>query len=499
METLFETLLKAIDSVKGPFTLIAFLAVVALAFFYFEVKNGSLIRSLPHLFEDRLTRENFYRLSRLLISGCLAIFLVLGVLSLLLMFGAIKASDADAGSQEPTAVSPTEVALAAEEPTMPPEAPSDDGTAEGPEEPAGDGEEGEVEGDPSTAEMQCPIEPAGEGEPLPGPLELISVTTIDSIQIIATWPYASQIRNTEIAFSRDGSILISALEDGSIELWSVVDGRRLDRYSVHQAQILDIAVATAESDLQLFATASSDSTARVWILDEHIARAFEQVMKRDDRGMNAVAFSPDGEFIVTGDQTNRISLWNVASRSLLDDEVWLDPETQQEGRFEVTAVGFSPDGRRVAATSSDGTIQFWNISRGETPQSSPVLRREFEIDPRSPFDLSGMSFSPSDANVVVTSYALGPIRFWNVQARDVLGEIRPVDPVEQVEYSIDGRFLAGVTEAGIVYFWGLDGSELRILDLLDRGRGMAFSPDQKYMALGTESGIEIYGVDPCSN
>lgn len=497
METLFESLIKAIDSVKGPFTLIAFLAVIALGFFYFEVKNGTLIKSLPHLFEDRLSRKDFYGLSRLSISGCLVIVLVLGVVSLLLAFNVITAGDLIAGQSESTPVPATAIAAAEPEPSRPPpQEPPNGGESKPPEEPDGEGGEGEPE--EPVAEALCPLVPSGEGEALPGPLPPISMANLDSLQVVANWPYASQIDNTEIAFSRDGLILISALGDGSIELWSVVDGRRLDRYPIHQAQIRDIAVAAAESDLQLFATASSDSTARIWILDDQIARAFEQVMKRDDRGMNAVAFSPDGEFIVTGDQTNRVSLWNVASRSFLDDETWLDTETQQEGQFEVTAVRFSPDGRRVAATSSDGSIQFWNVSRGETPLSSPFLRRDFEIDPRSPFDLSGMSFSPSDANVVATSYALGPIRFWNVQGREVLAEIHPADPVEQVEYSIDGRFLAGVTEAGIVYFWGLDGSELRILDVLDRGRGMAFSPDETYLALGAETGIVLYGVNPCS-
>jgi WD40 repeat protein len=69
----------------------------------------------------------------------------------------------------------------------------------------------------------------------------------------------------------------------------------------------------------------------------------------------AVAFSPDGSLLATGDFGGRAHLWST--------ETWrpsgarLDAHT---GR--VQSLAFTPDGRTLATAAADGTIQLWDVT-----------------------------------------------------------------------------------------------------------------------------------------
>jgi len=73
--------------------------------------------------------------------------------------------------------------------------------------------------------------------------------------------------------------------------------------------------------------------------------------------INAAAFSPDGQFALTGSGDKTACLWHVATGREL---------RRLEGHSDVVyAVAFSPDGQRAATGSKDRTVRFWDISTGE--------------------------------------------------------------------------------------------------------------------------------------
>ena len=70
----------------------------------------------------------------------------------------------------------------------------------------------------------------------------------------------------------------------------------------------------------------------------------------------SVAFSPDGQRIVTGSEDKTAKVWEAASgKELLtlkghSDEIW--------------SVAFSPDGQRIVTGSLDNTAKVWEAASG---------------------------------------------------------------------------------------------------------------------------------------
>ena len=71
----------------------------------------------------------------------------------------------------------------------------------------------------------------------------------------------------------------------------------------------------------------------------------------------AVAWSPDGRRLVSGDSNGLVEVWEVATGR----RAW----SRNLHTSAIRALAWSPDGRRVASGSRDGTVLLWDPSGGE--------------------------------------------------------------------------------------------------------------------------------------
>ncbi|HUE70483.1 MAG TPA: protein kinase [Pirellulaceae bacterium] len=158
-----------------------------------------------------------------------------------------------------------------------------------------------------------------------------------------------------IAFSRDGSLLAFASEDGNTYLYRYPE---LDKPQVLESGDEVWAVAFSP-DGQLLATGNRDGSVIVW--DPHtLKRRF--TLKGHLLGVLCVAFSDDGQTIATGSEDLTIKLWGPHTGQELS--------TLRGHKEKIMCVKFSPDNQWLASCSYDGGVRLWHAPVLPAPVSS---------------------------------------------------------------------------------------------------------------------------------
>ena len=94
--------------------------------------------------------------------------------------------------------------------------------------------------------------------------------------------------------------------------------------------------------------------------------------------MYSVAFSPDGQRIVSGSDDSTVRVWDAATGQPVGQ-----PLTGHTGA--VTSVAFSPDGKRIVSGSCDKTVRLWDADTGQ-PVGEPLTGHTDAV--------SSVAFSP---------------------------------------------------------------------------------------------------------
>ena len=187
----------------------------------------------------------------------------------------------------------------------------------------------------------------------------------------------------------------------------------------------------------------------------------------------AVAFSPDGKLLATGDVNHEIQLWQVA------DGKPLLTFSMHEGW--IWSVAFSPDGRLLAG-SANRAVHLWDLQTGRLVQSfGGYSDRVFSV-----------AFSPS-GHLLATGSEDHGVRVWDLRTGKLLHQLSGhTDEVRSVAFAVDRQILtlASASYDGTVRLW--DAASGACLQVLNADSGwlwsVAFSPDGQTLASGGASG-----------
>ena len=151
-----------------------------------------------------------------------------------------------------------------------------------------------------------------------------------------------------VAFSPDGNVLASSHTDGDIKLWDVASGQLLQSLKADSYAVYSLAFTP---DGALLA-AQSVFTIYLWeVPTGKVARSLKGLST--SISFSAMAMSPDGRQIVSGDNDGSVRVWDVAEGKQLQElEAHIEP---------VRTVAFSPDGTLIASGSSDKTVKLWSL------------------------------------------------------------------------------------------------------------------------------------------
>ena len=111
---------------------------------------------------------------------------------------------------------------------------------------------------------------------------------------------------SSVAFSPDGSRIVSGSTNGTLRVWDVATGEELAELKGHEMYVTSVAFSPDGSRI----VSSGDNTVRVWD-----AATGEELAVLEGHGMylTSVAFSPDGSRIVSGSTGGTVFVWDTSS------------------------------------------------------------------------------------------------------------------------------------------------------------------------------------------
>jgi WD40 repeat protein len=278
-----------------------------------------------------------------------------------------------------------------------------------------------------------------------------------------------------VAFTPDGKSLVSASDNGEVDLWDVARLAKIATVSPASTRAsAPLAAVAVSPDGKTIAFGSdplqgSGPAVTLWsIATGQVTKTF----KGTAGGLSSVAFSPDGKQLAAGSIDGTVRLWDLNFPST--------PIGNFAGhRYPVEHITFSPDSKTLASASDDGSIGLWD-TRGSTLGGlvNPSIATAFSPDGTT------LALSTNVDNRPV-------IALYRMPARTVTG-LLPVNGISALAFSPDGKTLAvaSVKASDAVQLW--DVATQKVTGTMQTGmstriNSMAFSPDGTMLAI---SGIQ---------
>jgi WD40 repeat protein len=146
-------------------------------------------------------------------------------------------------------------------------------------------------------------------------------------------------------FSPTGRRIVTAGRSG-VKLWDTRTLKLLRRLP-YRANVL---FASFSPDGKRIATASADTTARIW--DASTGKEL-RVLRGHTGSVTSARFSPNGRLVVTASKDHTVRVWNAetgAAAAIFADHTGI-----------VWAASFSPDGRRIVTAGNDHTARIYTF------------------------------------------------------------------------------------------------------------------------------------------
>lgn len=248
-------------------------------------------------------------------------------------------------------------------------------------------------------------------------------------------------------FLKDGRMATGG-EDGRIAIWQLGQDKPAAVLQGHTAPVVSLAMS---ADGEILASASWDTTARLWPL----AGGSPRVLEGHRENVNGVAFAPGGQAVVTAGYDQTLRIWPLTGGSPVivtlpaplnavsvapDGQIiaagatgkvyFLSPTGELQSEVEAAAVpiialAVSGDGKLVAASSIRGAVAI--IER-----TGRMLERTL-VGPGMP--AWSVAFLP-DNSTLLTGGADRLIRRWNAVTGEHMGDVTmsgSADPLAQYE------------------------------------------------------------------
>ena len=345
----------------------------------------------------------------------------------------------------------------------------------------------------------------------------------EPILTIDTGGHKTTIRN--VIFTKDGRYLVSASDDKTIRVWDTSTGEvvkvlhgqigegyegkiyaaalspdnrllavggfmahgfGIDDDKVGNVRLINfktnevIALLKGHSDVinglafspdgNRLISGSADKTARIW--DVRTQKTIH-ILKGHTEFIFAVAFSPDGTMAITGSNDDSLKLWDTKSGFLI--------KTLNGHTDDVRSATFTPNGKYLLSGSYDKTVRLWN---GKTGKFIKILAN---LDKR----VTGLTISPDSSKVAIGNAAeYGPFNCYVVSipsGKNITSFKKHTNVVIATDISPDGR--AAATGGGNdqeIFLWDINTGKVK-QKMVGKGKAIwsvGFAKDGRSIAWG---------------
>ena len=231
---------------------------------------------------------------------------------------------------------------------------------------------------------------------------------------------------SDVEFSPDGEVLAAA-SDGIVFLYDAETG--VQRTTIEpESGIFRMSFHPEEGTL---AVGDYDGGVSLWTIEGEKILDFGT----HENLVHALAYSPDGVFLVSGSVDETAKLWIHEEGALLG--------TLVNGHKDwIVSVSFSPDSQSVVTASTDGTVKVWDV---DTRQEKAALLGHT-------LTVVAVDFHP-DTNEVVSSSKDGMIKKWSSVSDGVL--VGHLDYVTSIALSPDDETLFSGSRDTTFIVWDL--------------------------------------------
>ncbi len=205
----------------------------------------------------------------------------------------------------------------------------------------------------------------------------------------------------------------------------------------------------------------------------------KRVLKAHRGYASTIAFSPDGQTLISGSNDKTLRVWEVSSGKLV--------RTLAGHSDAIFAVCFILDGKDVAAGSGDMDVSLWHLERG---QRYDILRGHD----------GGVLTLAYDANKRILASGSGDtsVRLWQLPGNQLIHVLEQHrHPVRSLAFNHNGTILASGSEDFTIKLWDakLGRFTTNIIGHTDAVITLAFNPQGNILASGSQdSTIKLWEV-----